>query len=79
MVEPSRSPTRRSSGSAGSSIRPFVPAALLLKGTALLAGGEPDEAERALLDGRSEAERLGFRPILWRIEMELSGIAAATW
>ena len=59
-------------------IRPFLPAALLLKGTALLAGGEPAQAERALLDARSEAEWLGFRTILWRIEAELSGISAAS-
>jgi ATP/maltotriose-dependent transcriptional regulator MalT len=57
-------------------IRPFLPAALLLKGTALLAGGEPAQAERALLDGRIEAERLGFLTVLWRIDVELSGISA---
>jgi hypothetical protein len=44
----------------------------------LLAGGEPAQAERALLDARSEAEWLGFRTILWRIEAELSGISAAS-
>ena len=58
-------------------IRPFLPEALLVKGSALLAGGRPGEAETALLDGRSEAERLGFGPILWRIDVELSGISAA--
>jgi hypothetical protein len=29
-----------------------------------------------LLEGRLEAERLGFGPVLWRIDAELSGIAA---
>jgi tetratricopeptide (TPR) repeat protein len=57
-------------------VRPYTPAALLLKGTALLALGEPGEAETALLEGRLEAERLGFGPVLWRIDGELSGIAA---
>ncbi len=58
--------------------RPFLPAALLLKGSALLASGQSPEAEKALLDARSEAERLGFRRmILWRIDAELSGIAAS--
>jgi ATP/maltotriose-dependent transcriptional regulator MalT len=58
-------------------IRPFVPAALLLKGRALLAVGALGEAETALLDARSDAERLGFRTILWRIEAELSDLSAA--
>ena len=50
-------------------IRPYDPAALLLKGTSLLERGKLDEAERTLLEGRAEAERLGFDPILWQIEM----------
>jgi class 3 adenylate cyclase/tetratricopeptide (TPR) repeat protein len=58
-------------------IRPFIPAALLLKGKALLSGGGPAEAETALLEARSEAERLGFRTILWRIDAELGGLSAA--
>jgi class 3 adenylate cyclase/tetratricopeptide (TPR) repeat protein len=57
-------------------VRPYTPAALLVKGSALLALGEPGEAETALLEGRLEAERLGFGPVLWRIDAELSGIAA---
>jgi class 3 adenylate cyclase/tetratricopeptide (TPR) repeat protein len=58
-------------------IRPFIPAALLLKGKSLLSGGGPAEAETALLEARSEAERLGFRTILWRIDTELGGLSAA--
>jgi class 3 adenylate cyclase/tetratricopeptide (TPR) repeat protein len=57
-------------------VRPYTPAALLLKGSALLALGEPGEAETALVEGRLEAERLGFGPVQWRIDAELSGIAA---
>jgi class 3 adenylate cyclase/tetratricopeptide (TPR) repeat protein len=57
-------------------VRPFLPPALLLKGTALLAGGDTAGAETALVDARSEAEQLGFAPILWRIDVELSGIWA---
>ncbi|HJS26095.1 MAG TPA: hypothetical protein VJ913_03095, partial [Actinomycetota bacterium] len=56
--------------------RPFLPAALLLKGTALRARGERAQAETALLDARSEAEGHGFRTILWRIDVALSDIAA---
>jgi tetratricopeptide (TPR) repeat protein len=58
-------------------VRPFLPAALLLKGRALVATGGPAEAEATLLDARSETERLGFVTILWRIEVELSGVSAA--
>lgn len=58
-------------------VRPFLPAALLLKGRALRASGGTAEAETALLEARSEAERLGFGPILWRIDAELSDMAAA--
>ena len=59
-------------------VRPYDPAALLLKGSSLVELGELEEAERALLEGSAEAEQLGFEPIGWRIEMALSGIAAAT-
>jgi class 3 adenylate cyclase/tetratricopeptide (TPR) repeat protein len=58
-------------------VRPYLPAALLLKGSALRAGGGTGPAETVLLDARSEAERLGFAPILWRIDVELSDVAAA--
>jgi class 3 adenylate cyclase/tetratricopeptide (TPR) repeat protein len=58
-------------------VRPFLPAALLLKGRALLATGGSALAEATLLDARSETERLGFVTILWRIELELSGVSAA--
>jgi tetratricopeptide (TPR) repeat protein len=57
-------------------VRPYDPAALLLKGTSLAALGRPDEAERILLEGREAAEQLGFAPMTWRIDMALSGIAA---
>jgi tetratricopeptide (TPR) repeat protein len=56
-------------------VRPYDPAALLLKGTSLMELGKLDDAERALLDGRAEAEQLGFDPILWQIDIALSGIA----
>jgi tetratricopeptide (TPR) repeat protein len=59
-------------------VRPYIPAALLLKGSSLVELGELDEAERALLEGSAEAEQLGFDPIRWQIEMALSGVAAAT-
>jgi class 3 adenylate cyclase/tetratricopeptide (TPR) repeat protein len=58
-------------------VRPFLPAALLLRGSALLAGGDQAQAEIALIDARSEAERLGFRAVLWRIDGKLSDISAA--
>jgi len=58
-------------------VKPYDPAALLLKGTSLIAMGRIDDAEAALLEGRTEAERLGFIPILWRIDMALSGLAAS--
>jgi hypothetical protein len=54
-----------------------VPAALYLKGTSLLATGEPHDAASTLAQARTEAEQLGFRPILWRIDAVLSGIAAS--
>jgi class 3 adenylate cyclase/tetratricopeptide (TPR) repeat protein len=57
-------------------IRPFLPSALLLKGEALRASGEVDEARAALLEAHSEATRLGFSMILWRIDMKLSDLAA---
>ena len=59
-------------------VRPYDPAALLLKGTSLVELGKLDDAERALLEGRAEAEQLGFDPILWQIDIALSGIAEAT-
>jgi tetratricopeptide (TPR) repeat protein len=55
--------------------RPYDPAALLLKGRSLVALGRPDDAERALLEGRDAAEQLGFAPMIWQIDMALSGIA----
>ncbi len=58
-------------------VRPYTPAALLLKGSALLASGLPGEAETALLEAHTEAERLAFGPVLWRIDVELSGVSAA--
>jgi class 3 adenylate cyclase/tetratricopeptide (TPR) repeat protein len=58
-------------------VRPYVPAALYLKGTSLLAAGEPQEAASVLAEARTEAEHLGFRPILWRIDAALGGIAAS--
>ena len=58
-------------------VRPFLPAALLLKGSAFLASGRPGEAETALLEAHTEAERLGFGPVLWRIDVELSDVSAA--
>ena len=45
-------------------VRPYGPAALLLKGTSLVELGKLEDAERALLEGRAEAEQLGFDPIL---------------
>ena len=58
-------------------VRPYDADALLLKGTSLTALGRTDEAERVLLEGREEAERLGFEPIAWRIDMALHDIAVA--
>jgi class 3 adenylate cyclase/tetratricopeptide (TPR) repeat protein len=58
-------------------VRPYDPAALLLKGMSLVALGELGDAERTLLEGRDEAEELGFAPILWRIDIALSGMASA--
>src|SRR5262249_29798892 len=52
------------------------PAALLLKGRSLVALGRPEDAERALLEGRDVAEQLGFAPMIWQIDMALSGIAS---
>jgi class 3 adenylate cyclase/tetratricopeptide (TPR) repeat protein len=57
-------------------VQPFNPAALLLKGRSLVALGRAEEAEPALLEARDEAERLGFAPVLWQIDMALGGIAA---
>ena len=53
-------------------IRPFAPEALLLKGSALAAIGRTREANRALHDARSKAQRLGHQRILWEILAELS-------
>ena len=58
-------------------VRPYSPAAFLLKGSSLLELGKLDEAERALLEGSAEAEQLGFDPIRWQIEMALSRVASA--
>ena len=59
-------------------IRPFDPSALLLKGAALEAMGRPDEAKATLLEARAEAKRLGFTPVLWRIDSALSRVALAS-
>ncbi len=59
-------------------VRPYNPAAFLLKGSSLVELGELEEAERALLEGSAEAEALGFDPIQWKIEMALSRVASAT-
>ncbi len=61
----------------GIGIRSFVPEALLLAGRSLAEEGRSKEAERALREARSEAERMGHRRILWRILWELSGVRAA--
>ena len=58
-------------------VRPYDADALLLKGNSLTALGRTDEAERVLLEGRDEAEKLGFAPIVWRIDMALCDIASA--
>jgi class 3 adenylate cyclase/tetratricopeptide (TPR) repeat protein len=58
-------------------VHPFLPAALLLRGRALRAGGETVQAESALREARTEAERLGFATVLWRIDRELSDMSAA--
>ena len=58
-------------------VRPYSPAAFLLKGSSLVELGKLDEAERALLEGSAEAEQLGFEPIRWQIEMALSRVASA--
>jgi len=57
-------------------VKPYDPTALLLKGTSLIALGRLDEAARALQEGHDKAERLGFAPITWQIDMALSGLAA---
>ena len=43
-------------------VRPYIPAALLLKGSSLVELGKLDEAERALQEASAEAEQLGFDP-----------------
>jgi tetratricopeptide (TPR) repeat protein len=58
-------------------IRSFVAEALLLKGRSLAASGDVDEAERALAEARSEAERLEHRLVLWEILAQLSQIEAS--
>jgi tetratricopeptide (TPR) repeat protein len=58
-------------------IRPFVAEALLLKGRSLAVSGNADEAELALAEARSEAERLEHRLVLWQILAELSQVASA--
>jgi hypothetical protein len=58
-------------------VRPYDADALLLKGSSLTALGRTDEAERVLLEGRDEAEKLGFAPITWRIDVALYDIASA--
>jgi class 3 adenylate cyclase/tetratricopeptide (TPR) repeat protein len=55
----------------------YNPAALLLKGASLRALGEREQAEHALLQGHEIAEQLGYAPMLWQIDVQLSGIAAA--
>jgi tetratricopeptide (TPR) repeat protein len=59
-------------------VRPYDPAALLLKGSSLRELGKSDDAERVLREARQAADALGFAPILWRIDIALGGIAADT-
>jgi ATP/maltotriose-dependent transcriptional regulator MalT len=58
-------------------IRPFVAEALLLKGRSLAMSGNSDEAERALAEARTHAERLEHRLVLWEVLAELSQVASA--
>jgi ATP/maltotriose-dependent transcriptional regulator MalT len=58
-------------------LRQFLPAALLLKARASIASGRPDDAEPLLRDARSRAEDMDYRRLLWEIDAELAGIAAA--
>jgi class 3 adenylate cyclase/tetratricopeptide (TPR) repeat protein len=59
-------------------VRQFTTDAILLRGAALVALDKLEDAKRVLIDGRVEAEHLGVDPTLWRIEIALSDIAAAT-
>jgi class 3 adenylate cyclase/tetratricopeptide (TPR) repeat protein len=58
-------------------LRQFLPAALLLKGRVYVATGRPEEAEQVLGEARKRAGAMGYRRVLWEIDAELSGIAAA--
>src|SRR6266516_1855715 len=55
-------------------IRPFTEDAMLLNGRALAALKRVPEAERALREARSTAERLGHRRILWEILADVARI-----
>jgi class 3 adenylate cyclase/tetratricopeptide (TPR) repeat protein len=57
-------------------IRPFVAEALLLRGRSLAALGRLEDAERALLEARADAEALGHRLALWEICEALSSLMA---
>jgi class 3 adenylate cyclase/tetratricopeptide (TPR) repeat protein len=57
-------------------LRQFLPAALLLKSRALIASERPEEADPILREARSRAEEMGYRRLLWEIDLELSRIAA---
>jgi class 3 adenylate cyclase/tetratricopeptide (TPR) repeat protein len=57
-------------------IRPFVAETLLVRGRSLAAAGRADEAERALLDARADADALGHRLVLWEICAALSDVVA---
>ena len=58
-------------------VRTHIAGALLLKGTSLAGLGRTDEAERTLLEARSEAASLRFDPILWRIGVALLDLTAS--
>jgi serine/threonine protein kinase len=55
-------------------IGPFVPDMLYLKGKALVAQGNLDEAQHVFAEAQTKAEALNSRRILWRILSELSKI-----
>jgi class 3 adenylate cyclase/tetratricopeptide (TPR) repeat protein len=57
-------------------LRQFLPAALLLKSRALIASELPEEADPLLREARSRAEEMGYRRLLWEIDLELSRVMA---
>lgn len=56
-------------------LRQYLPAALLLKGRALVTAGRTQEAEAVLEEARSHAKDMGFRRVLWEIDAELGALA----